>query len=357
MAENLTPNGYHIFSRCGKDPQIIAAYSELRGELGEGYSKQSRFGSAAGTKRWTVPMPTLSGGSGSEVITFRGRDYNHAQYVRALFDWQKRTGEPFAFLCPENDNYYLAEFAESEQSFTKKLAALYETSLNIRQVRRSGAFVLDLARMKGVARYYQADYFAETYADNDTIVSNWEQSSGGGLPTILGINGNPTFQTNEQNSKPVVRLDGTDDYFGNGADLNVKEAFVVCKYRGAAFSNYAGLLTGIANDSASALIGDSGQTRFFNNSYASGLKFTYELNGVEHPQTNMLAPMEKFGLVRFRIESGLAFDGLQIGKDRSQPGRFGAWDIGEIVVCDALLSERDAAELTEYLMNKWRLGA
>ena len=69
--------------------------------------------------------------------------------------------------------------------------------------------------------WYKADSLSLSDGDG---VSSWDDSSGNGNDVSQAISGRqPTFETNELNSLPVVRYDGTNDILSDGdiADLDV----------------------------------------------------------------------------------------------------------------------------------------
>lgn len=345
---------YRKFAMCfALETGFGVQFDELRGNYGDGFETSTLIGSDEGLKSWNLSYDNLT--NFNETYTLRGRDYGMAEYLWNLFTYSTKTGEPFVILCPRSNQYYFVRFAETSQSLQRKLTNFYGASINFLQRRIKGVSVFSVENA-GAARDYRSTFYASDYADNDTIVINWDSSHGGGLSVILGVNGAPTYQTNEQNSLPIVRLDGTDDYFANGAAVTVKEAFIVCKYRAATFANTAGLLTGVDNANFAPLVATSAGTTFLNQSFADSIGFSYKYNGIEYPQSNMVAPMNEFGLVHFRCEEGFALDGLQIGRDRSFSGRFGAFDIGQIVVCSSLLSDEMSTEMTAHLMRIWNLG-
>lgn len=350
MAETFI-NGYRKFGMCfALQTSFAKSYDKLKANYGDGFRSQTMMGADEGLRSWSMTYENLV--DFNATYTLRGTDYGMVRYLTNLFHWSTTTGEPFVVLCPKTNQYYLAEFNETAQSFDRKLTNFYGAGIQLTQVRIPGVSVFSVENA-GAARDYRSEFYSEDYVDNDTIAINWDSSHGGGLSVILGINGNPTFQTNEQNSKPIVHLDGTDDFLGNGAAVTVKEAFIVCKYRAATFANTAGLLTGVDNANFAPLVGTSGGTTFLNQSFPG---FTYKYNGIEYAQSNMVAPMEVFGLVHIRCEDGFALDGLQIGKDRSFSGRFGTFDIGQIVICTSLLSDEMSTETAAHLMRIWNLG-
>lgn len=352
MAETFI-NNYRQFGLCfALETDFGAKFDELKNDFGDGFESARLIGSDEGLRSWSLAYDNVN--NFNEIYTLRGRNYGMADYLWNLFHYSTRTGEPFVILCPRTNQYYFARFAETSQSLKRKLANFYGASVNFIQRRIKGVSCFSIENC-GAARDYQSEFYSDDYVDADTVAINWDSNFGGGLSVILGVEGSPTFQTNEQNNKPIVRLDGTDDYFANDTDLTVFEAFIVCKYRGEEFTNFAGLLSGIDNSSQAPLVGTDGAAVFYNYDYGDEIGFSYKFNGITYPQTNMVAPMDAFGLVHIRCEAGFAFDGLQLGKDRSFAGRLGSWDIGQVVICTSLLSEEMSVETAAHLMRIWGL--
>lgn len=346
MAETFV-NNYHVFSLClpngGED---ILSFDVMRHNFPNGYQSSAMFGSSAGLRSWKLPFDGLP--QFAPLHTFRGKDYNRVEYIRALFTHQVTTGTPFVIESPVNGQYYLAMFDEDSNSLSRKLTAVWNTNINLRQVRIEGVSVFDIDALPGIYGHYSAISYDGDFNDNDPLdATNWADSAPGN--NFLGGIDGVTYQTDEQNGLPVVRFNGTNGLFYKNEAVTIYEAFFVMKIDEATLSGYQGILTD--STAVSALVTNNTGTIALNQSFNL---YEYRKNSILFPQTASELPMNVFGLVHIRFQGGIPLNDVQIGQNKSESHFLGG-DIGEIVLCDQLLSETDSREVTEDLMKRWNL--
>jgi hypothetical protein len=347
-----TVAGYHLFQLpCARESGETVSYAEYLSPNGpDGHYSQVLYGADTGLRRFSIPYDNLSGAASSATITAGGVSMNRGTYIRDLFHQQKVDGLPFVVQSGETNNYYLARFAESEQTLTKKLSASYATTVDLVQVRIPGVSVFDVSEMSGILSWLDANQIAGATDGNQLPAGSWPDMSGNGADFSTG----PTtlWFDDTQNELPVVRLDGAASVLtSDDASPTVSEIFMVMKMRETTFSNIAGLFT--AQTTLALLVGENAATTFFDFS-ATYDYLTYRKNGIEYDQDNQQAPMDQFGLVHLRATTPIAFaSSVQIGKDRDFVGRFADADIAEVVIFEDLQPLSYSRELSEHLQAKW----
>lgn len=344
---------YHLWqlpelAAKGVEPGI--EFSELRNDLGDGYSSQALYGANTGLKSWSVKLPTLSDDTITPTVTgVNGETTSREAYVWDLYCETRVTGQPFVYQCPRNGQYYLVEFVDKKLKYAKDAyVKMYSTGLELTQVRLDGETIFDVD-----VAVDNTSAVIMTWLEGTNLGASWVANTGGSM----GVNGDVVKATAVQNGLDVARFSNTtnDGYVSNGLDgLLVNDAFFVMKVREATFSNNCGIFTGNASGSQ-ILLGSSGTTKFQNPSLTG---YTYEKNGIEYAQSNLQAPMNTFGIVHVRYETGWTLPGsdFQFGKDRTTAGTFAEVDIGEIVVISGLLAKSVVREMTEYLAVKWGIS-
>lgn len=339
-------NGIELFDLpCPQTSTETVTHEEYIQPMGpDGHISQMQYGADTGLRTFSVTH-NLQDTSAAP----------NAAYIRDLFQRTKETGTPFAFLSPEVNNYFLVDFAESDQSLNRKLTRYYDAQINLIQVRQKGVTVYDPARMPTLWGYFDAEksFEGSGYIDNELLNdTSWPDLGPKGVNlSFIGLGSR--WQTNEQNGLPIVQLSpgGSSTYLARSYTGPIYEALIVLRVREATFSNYGGVLS----DSGSivAIVGDSGTTKFFNN---AATDFIYQKNGITYSQANQQAPMEKFGLVRARIEAGWGIVGnIQIGRDRNISGRYGKIDIAAIVLFDEPTPHSDILDCAEMLQTRWEI--
>jgi hypothetical protein len=350
-------NGYEIFALCNSQSSETLSFNEFRAELSDGYRQQALYGSSLGTRSWNFSFKTLTGAGYNPSIDLDGIAMATGTYLMDLFVRTKTSGIPFIVKSPVNNQYYLAEFADSSLTFDRALVKLFSSGVNLRQVRLPGVYMFSPAQLSSVSHWYTTPITGAT--DNTALPGDaWANETGGDQILTFGTT---TYQTNEQNGLSVVRLDQTSGVSYLSTDNLVPdilyEVFMVMKVREAAFSHDDGI---IANGDGSAgspvLIGTASDTKFYNLGFGAG--YTYKKNGIQFAESNQQAPMNAFGLVHVRRDAGWTLpQGLVFGIDRitAFPNRKADIDIGEIIVASAALPESAQTDMTEYLMTKWGL--
>ncbi len=161
----------------------------------------------------------------------------------------------------------------------------------------------------------------------------------------------PTFTTNRQNGRPGFVFDGVDDYVLPDNHLAIAMAFIVCKYNGATFSGFSGLLNNMGGTGGAAfLIGTSGSTVIYPFDASLGT-VTYRFNRAV--SASRAAPMNATGLVTVKVTSPQT--GIQpgFGGDRLLAGRWWNGDLYEALLFTTAVSNADCVLIENYLAAKW----
>ncbi len=340
---------YELFALpCPRESDETKAYATYRQPLGpNGHRSQILYGADTGLRNWSLPYDPINGGTAS--ITVDGVAMSRATYIRDLFDRTQVSGQPFR-IQGENGQYYLAEFAESSQTLTKKLTKSYATTIDLVQVRVDDVSVFDVLQCEGVLTWLDASQLTG-YTDGQHVGTWTDQSNNG---NDFSTAGSTTFYTESiQNDLPVIRLNGSDsNYIFDSGAATFSEVFMVLKMRETTFSNHAGLLT--AASTLALIVGENATTTFFDFS-ATYDALTYKKNGVLYAQDDQQAPMDQFSLINVRSTEPISWGSMQIGSDRNFVGRFADADIGEVVIFETLQPESVSLELSEHLQTKWDL--
>ena len=138
-----------------------------------------------------------------------------------------------------------------------------------------------------------------------------------------------TYKANQINGRPVIRLDGVDDYYVASAAANIKSFAVVAKYTNATLAaDYAGLFTGNGAGNDAYLVGNTtSQTKF----YPPPANVTFYKNGTaQAADGNGAAPMAAFAALVCTSTAGRNYT-WSIGRDRGNAARSWLGDIAEIV--------------------------
>jgi hypothetical protein len=325
-------------------------FSELRNDLGNGYRSQVLYGANTGQRSWSLTFESLADTSvlPNTVTSVNGETVSRENYLWDLYCDTRVTGNPFVYTCPRNGRYYLVDFADQKLQYEKQmLVKLYSTGVELEQVRLDGESVFQVGSgdVTGVADFNEAGAFGAA----------WIASALGTDLQEFAVTGNVTA-TGTQNGLRTTQFNvgATDTGFllGNGLSSGIREAWFVMKMREDLFSNLAGVFTATATDAV--LVGATGTNTFFNFALTN---FEYRFNDTLYPQTNMVAPMNDWGIVHVRKTDGTAFFAgfPQVGKDRNFAGRFAEMDVAEMVFSQTLLSVSYRRELLEHLVIKWGL--
>lgn len=341
-------NGYEIFALCNSQSSETLSFNEFRAELSDGYRQQASYGSSTGTRSWNLSFKTLTGQGYNPSIDLDGTAMATAVYLQDLFIRSKNSGTPFIIKSPVNDQYYLAEFADSSITFDRALVKLFSSGVAFRQVRLPNVSVFDFTKANPWG-FYEIETIDENFDDEEALIdTTWADSSGNG--NDLGITIGGTYKEDEQNGLGAVRLNGTSGFFQHAEAATIYQALMVIRIYEATWSNIGGVLTGATTDAL--LVGDGSGTKFFNLSLDN---LIYQKNGISYAQSNQQSPMDEFALVYVHYPEGMEFDAVQIGKDRDFVGRFAKLDIGSMVFWDSPQPENVILEATEALIIKWGL--
>lgn len=169
-----------------------------------------------------------------------------------------------------------------------------------------------------------------------------------GKGRTLGITGAtaPILKTNIVNGKTVIRFNGTTDPLANATNINIRCGFIVSKYNGATFSNYAGLLSGLTN--FDLLTGNIGSSNFFD--FQLPTKFEFRSNDRIYSANQAKAPMNAFKLTVFKFWGNpYPLDGIQLGKQRNVNGTKWNGDIGFLALTKRNLHEDIIADYTKKI--------
>lgn len=343
---------YHLFAipTSVKDAEMGIAFSELENELGGGYYAQVLFGSENGERYWKLGLPTLTGTLDRTVTGINGETLSWEEYIWDLFCEQKVNGTPFAYQDLRSGNYYLVRFAQKELTFQRMLVKLYTTGLELKQWRISGETVYSPAELDySIGAYDAADF------PNDVIF--WPAVEQNSVPAPPPVSvAQPVFTksgdviSTTSGTLPIVRCSSTTNdgvLTSDGAVVLVREAYLLMKMREATFSNTCGILTGDAAPNNAILVGQSGQTRFFD--FGFGADYSYDLDGVSYAESNQQAPMNAWGIVHIRHVAGVTLTGVQLAADRDFAARFAEVDFAYIILSERLYPKSTQREIMEFL--------
>lgn len=195
---------------------------------------------------------------------------------------------------------------------------------------------------------------------NGASVTSWPGNIG---PAMTSANNSgsgptphtaPTFETNVQNSLPIVRFNGTTDYLSAGnvnSITNPAMVFIVAKTAENPFTDYRGAFTSDTNGVGGdfVFIGSSGAADW----YPAQADQVYYLNG-----SNVTTPFAAPALNTFAYMSmqSATYSGTfypMVGLTEFGSTRIWLGDIAEIIVYNTQLSSTNRMAVETYLNNKW----
>jgi|GEM_PF-3266338 len=190
-----------------------------------------------------------------------------------------------------------------------------------------------------------------TLATNGQTVQQWNDQSGNGNNATQSTSGSrPTYQTGVLNSKPVIRLDGTDDSM-QVPSMTVGSLMVVHKYRTS--GNYPNFKTPF-NDrtvvDGRILVMESGTTQI--RSSNNSMRNRHFRNGV---LTNVMAPIDSFQISCGSFPGNTITDACDIGRDDQNNARCWDGDIAEVIAYDRGLSVANRVRIQNYLNTKYAI--
>lgn len=334
----LSPVGINI-------DETVRRFAVLRAQFGEGYGAGALVGSANGTHRWTL----------SAGVWPDDEDYGNLiegmprmEYYWSFFCEHVANGNR-PFLIEWRGRKYFASFENVEQSVEVFTSDLFAGNMVISQRRVAGFYegtdgcVFDPSFVSdsfwGWYDETSFSYFTSLAIDNSGNVNN------------LDISGDIDSSGSTQNSLATQRFNAgaADGYLHTTADPVIYDAFFMFKVRAATFSSYQGILS--ADVTTAALVGNTGDVKLVN--FTFGSTYTYTKNGTSYAEAAQATPMATFGVIHGRWSNGITLSNLQIGKDRGFTDRYLKADIGEIILCDTLLSVEHGNDLGGWLQYKW----
>lgn len=323
--------------------QTVRRFSVLKASFGDGYESGALVGAANGLHRWT-----LSSGAWPDSATYgqiNGKTW--MEYYWSFFQSHVSAGNT-PFLIEWRGRKYFASFDNVEQTVEVFTSNLFAGNLTITQRR--------------IAGYYEGtdgSVFDPTFVE-DYFWAWYDQDSFnyfGGTVTDKTANGNNLGINNDVDNGPTQNgivtqtFNGTtgSGYLNTSADPVIYEAFFALKFNEATFATYRGILT--ADATTAALVGNTGDTKLVNFSFGSS--YRYWKNGTELTEATQNAPMNTFGVIHARFGNGITLTNLQIGKDRADVSRYMLANVGEIILCDTVLTDEIGADMDGWLKYKW----
>lgn len=324
-----------------KEPTDTVTHTVLTNELSDGYRTRVLFGSPTGVKKFTLNFQSLAHHS-VLPLTVTGPDgesISREEYLRAVYEHNRITGQPFAYPDPSTGILYLVDFEDQELSMSQLTVRIYSTGVTLIQ-----------RRMPGV-----------TLVPNAVLLS-------GNEGVVLNTPPSGDVTTTTQNGHNVYRLNATaaDGYLNGDYGGIVPfypaiwDAFLVIKIRETTFSNAAGILTGETGSGVQMLVANSGTTKFADLSLTN---YTYRMNGRTYPAGDQQAPMNRWGIVylRFAASRSLGPSGWQIGRDRNVSGTFAkmdvaAWWFNNSVLTNSPLTMRTVRLIEEHYSVKYNIA-
>lgn len=169
---------------------------------------------------------------------------------------------------------------------------------------------------------------------------------------LAGTPAFPTFQTNEQNGRGIIRFSGTSNPLTNPATFTFRHLWIVAKYDGASFTGAAGLITNTAG--TIGLFGVDTGTTFASLSGMGGVNWRAFVNGSEVSAAAIPAPMDTFKLIEIRADAPVSMAGLVLGR-KGTAGAKWAGDFAELFISEDAKLLTDIREMEEHLLSKWAL--
>lgn len=344
---NLSKASFGVSESWATDGEVVSNF-------GGGFYNVLNIGNPGGLRSWNVKFGVLNE---SKFLTNDSLTQSEILYLYNFFREHKWSGEPFIMTSPVNGQKFHAWFFESAITLEKFTFKLWTTGLNIRQVRVSGQTAYDPSALAPAMHYKP---------DGMNIAGNfWTDLSGNGR-TLVATGTQPVYSAGAQNGYPAFVWDTTRAPLAvpGTFSYNFVHAFIVAKFGSGTFPNtggqndYPGLITETSGNGF--LVGNRADTKFFNSNFSSGRTLEYRYNGklVNSPyESNQTAPMTKFALVELSFTGGssLAANSFQVGQDRANTDRRGAWSVCEIIVFSSEKSAVDRQDLTEHLLTKYAL--
>lgn len=160
----------------------------------------------------------------------------------------------------------------------------------------------------------------------------------------------PIYKNNILNTRSMVRYSGSNNPLANAASFQIACGWIVCKYNGANFDNYRGLLTGVdaENQEGDILVSNNIGTKFF---YFSNEFYEYRKDDRIYPADDAPAPMNQFALIFFRFWKPITVVGIQIGQQRQFTTRRWNGDVGLVALFSRNFCESEIRANTQIIAD------
>lgn len=197
-------------------------------------------------------------------------------------------------------------------------------------------------------------------SDNDPVTT-WEDSSSANHDATQATGGNkPTYQTNELNSLPVVRFDGTDDYLRTGSFTLALPTTVFVVSKVIAETSIATQFDGLSNQDTMEMRSKSspdGTYEIYANGFLStnvpGNVGTYKIYSIRFNGASSAvyvnASLHATGTVGASSPNGITLGCY----GNASPDRFSQMDMAEFIVYDSALADADRQDVESYLNAKY----
>ncbi len=286
-------------------------------------AKMYKNGTLMGT--WTcgalttgdAPLRLFHGGSGSQFDNSAAEVKGIVVYNTALSDTDRQSVETYFSTSLDNG-------AEGGQTYP----AITPNNLS------------------GLLVWLKADSIVGT--DNQTV-SIWNDSSGKANNAVQNTDGvKPLFKKNILNDKPVVYLDGVDDYMTFTAQSNVRTAIVVSKM--------------IARQSYGPILADTSAYPFYSTSSSSNYVIDPQYaavavsNGMSWQNGRAYTPAYLTWGTDFDIKTFQTTDNISLsefGRDRTYTDSMINIEYAEIILFNRVLTETERKGVEEYLYEKY----
>lgn len=326
-------NTYHLWQlppTSTPEPTDVIEFTTLKNELPGGFRSSVLIGSNTGVRSWTLAIPSLEGEDmiAAAVTDPYGNTVSREVYVRNTYEYNRRTGVPIAYQEGGDGQNYLVDFADAPLSLQKiEGFDAYVTTVELRQRRIQGVTIFSMAKfgLTGLQYFNELRHVPHT---------GWKSNIGSNLTAqTLTVSGAVNVGDNTQNGLAIVRFSGGKV---THPGLTASDIFIAMKMREATLSTSP---TIVNTSTGAALSGTAGQTKF-----TTSKTYEYRLDGTLYPAANMVAPMNRWGVVH--LHSSLQFSITEIGS-------LAVADIAEIVLFDDLLTTQEGREIAEHLRVKW----
>lgn len=326
----------------------------LRANFGSGYGASAVVGAAGGLLSWTLSSGCLPDDDsyGNLIGSLPRFEYYYEFFKRHT------TGAQDVFVIEFRGRKYLAEFADNATGdFAMHTIDLFSIDgVKVRQRRVSGFVLRDDGSVFEPSMISESSVYAWHHGPAYTggIASGWADSFSThpceGPSGDVGLTG-----TQNGISYPQFNVSTDDGYIDNvnTPAPTIHEILAVFKIREATFGNYDGVISQADGAFDAFLVGVSGTTKFTDFSY-SGLQ--YWKNNVSYTAADMQAPMNAFGIVRWRLAAGIATNGIRFGRDRAYSDRYSKLDILDVWLFDGLADAEEMDCLTRWENAYWNLG-